>query len=1219
MNIFLPQSIQSVIELEEIADVKRQVINPKSSNTSIGINQDCLLGSYNMTSKDAIIDWKNTMNILSYVDIDLENYKIKKTQTYTGSELFSLIIPDKISIKKGNLEIINGNIISGHLDKSTLGDGKSDAIHQNIWDKYGMDETQKFLDNTQRLVNNYNFYNGFSVGVKDLEYDAKTKEQINNVIMTNDVKSYYKITEIENNPEFMSEKGIEDLLFSWYNVVRDDISQLVANNMGAKNSINIMSSSGSKGEITNTGQMIGCVGQSAFEGGLQPKKINQRTSPFFMQNDDRSDSRGLIKNSLTTGINFTEFVNMMIAGRVGVIDAAVKTAESGYIQRKMIKSLEDVTICYDSTARTANNGIIQFIYGDTCANVTKQYDNTIKLISMNNQEIHDKFTIKKSDLSKFNITEKENDKYYEFILKMRDILRASQVKYSMSSKSINDKFKLPVNLVRIVESIKNNKTEGKKLTDVKYILEQLDLMLTNEKMTLMTFGKNNVIKQNDETVAKTSLKIALHDILAPAKCIYEYNFTKEQFDNAVTEICDNYNKNLVEPGEMVGPISAQSMGEPTTQMTLKSIDYEEKILIMENNKTIVIPIGEYIDELVKDKRTIKIDDSVENEMADTYYLDTNDKNIMIQSVTENGKILWKKVEAVTKHLPFNSDGTKTLLKVITQSGKEVTATKAKSFLARINNKIVPMRGDELVIGTYLPVMNRGEINDNMIPGNVLSSTNESCINKARFIELLNNNPNAIDKQIITDVLNSDVYYDQIVSIQEVNSTHTFVYDFTVQDTKTFCIYNGLCCMDSFHTAGIAGVSTVTQGVPRLKELLSLSKKMKTPQMAVHLTDEFMESKEMAKKIASHIEHNILGQIISNVSCIFDPIFPDIENKLMKQDNVPNKPYHKHNPNKHSCQASIDNLPWVLRIELDKEKMYDNEVTLLDIKSKFCIDWEKRFSDKNIKREVKDIIDKISQIALLSNTNNDKVPILHVRFDMNEYSISIINNFINIIINNIKLKGIPLITEISAGVKEMIKIFNPETGSIDSKTQHVIYTKGVNLFDIRYFNGININKTMCNDIIQIYEVFGIEAARATLVKEFKLAYEISGQYVSYHNLSMIVDYMTKDGHLTSIDRNGVSKTDIHPLARASFEMPIDHLMSAAVFSEVDNMKGVSARVMAGRVIKGGTGVCDIMLDIDMIEKSEFYEPSETQEEKTSGAIAKLDVTSVGTEHEMFIPE
>ncbi len=221
-------------------------------------------------------------------------------------------------------------------------------------------------------------------------------------------------------------------------------------------------------------------------------------------------------------------------------------------------------------------------------------------------------------------------------------------------------------------------------------------------------------------------------------------------------------------------------------------------------------MGQLIDELVKDPKTVKIADNVidriENERADISYLDTKDQELYIQSVSEDGKILWKLIEAVTKHLPVNKDGTDTLLEIKTGSGKVVKATKAKSFLTRINNKIVPIRGDELKIGIMIPVV-KSPTNENYsdkIPGNNIGNMN-GVVSKNELRKLLDNNNNLSEQEIeiINHALNSDVHYDEITEIKEVKPLKQYVYDLTVADTKTFCLLNGLCMMDSFHHTGIA--------------------------------------------------------------------------------------------------------------------------------------------------------------------------------------------------------------------------------------------------------------------------------------------------------------------------------------------------------------------------------------------------------------------------------
>ena len=110
--------------------------------------------------------------------------------------------------------------------------------------------------------------------------------------------------------------------------------------------------------------------------------------------------------------------------------------------------------------------------------------------------------------------------------------------------------------------------------------------------------------------------------------------------------------------------------------------------------------------------------------------------------------------------------------------------------------------------------------------------------------------------------------------------------------------------------------------------------------------------------------------------------------------------------------------------------------------------------------------------------------------------------------------------------------------------------------------------------------------------FNTTYETGGTSVNHHHLSILVDVMTHVGAITSIDRHGINRLDTDPLARASFEKTIEQLILAGIFNEVDHMKSVSSRIMAGKVIKGGTGLCQVMLDSELLENSEYVEDEET---------------------------
>jgi len=961
MNIFLSQCIQTQIELEEIADVKKQIITPASSVPIIGLVQDGLLGAYNLTSPTTKINKKNAMNIMSYTSAS-ELSEFKKKDFFTGSELFSMIIPERINMlneNKSGIIIKNGKLIDGQLTKKNLKSGERNNIIQTIWDEYGAEETKTFLDNIQKLANHFNLYNGFTIGIDDATPTHEVQQQINKIYSAKDIKVAQMITEIENNPDLALGDSFEIALQSELSVTRDDIYKLIISDIPVTNKIDIMRKSGSKGNPDNMVQIIGCVGLIMTEGKLAKKKVQGRTFPYFHENDDTSSARGFVKHSYTQGLNYTEYLFGAIWGREGAIDTSIKTASSGYAQRKLIKNMEDAMIQYDGTVRTATNVILQFTYGEMGADTITQYEHSIKMMHMGNDEIKTKYGFSNSQLKKIkNYSEKDNNDHIEKMLKMRNLLRNSQTKNKMNYAKMNSSFMIPVNLQRIINNAINSTKKSDEL-DPKYIVSEIERALSCGIMKLVCMSEENKTnkhsaKYKDDKIIKTTLRTAMYEILSPKKCIIDYEFDKKSFDDVIANIISGFNKNIVEAGTMVGLIAAQSMGECLTQMTL----------------------------------------------------------------------------------------------------------------------------------------------------------------------------------------------------------------------------------NTFHTAGVSAIAATTTGMKRVDELTRLSKTIKTPQMILYLTKEHMENKKMSNRIASYINHVTIGNMKNSMQIIYDPN-PLKENGYRKKDNIMDNFYSQ---SKNGCQVNFENLPWLFRIVMDKDKMLEKETTLLDIKSNFCNSWEKWNNDpKLLKKEEKIIIEKVSQCSISSNSDNDDELVIHIRIDMINVNINNLNAFYDIIIDKFKLKGIANVNE---GIvnKEDILVFDNEDETEEKKTQYAIYTNGVNLNDIRYIAGIDLSKTVCNDVSHIYNLYGIEAARSALIKELMAAY--SGHSINVQHFSLLADVMTSNGFLVSIDRHGMTKSSNGPLSKASFENTMDHFITAAVFNESDNMKGISARIMAGMAFEGGTGLCKISLDTDMLEKSEF---------------------------------
>jgi DNA-directed RNA polymerase II subunit RPB1 len=763
----------------------------------------------------------------------------------------------------------------------------------------------------------------------------------------------------------------------------------------------IMNECGSKGSILNIGQMGGCVGNQDFQGKRMPKNYNERTLPYFFKNDDSAEARGFIEGSFLNGLNLSEFIFHHVSGREGLIDQALKTASSGYLQRKFIKAAEDFMVKYDGTVRNAVERIQQFIYGDSGIDTVKQYDYKFKIMEMNNKEIEEKFKFTKEELKKLkNYSEANNEAYYKEILMMRDNLRQSQIKSTMNYLALNTNYMLPVNINRIIDNAKNSGDINNKeiINEPEYIIKLIDDILRPDKCRLYSMTEEEMNNEKspkfiDDKLSKTTFKYALYESLAPKKCIYLYKFSKKQLDDIAKQIISSFNRSVVEPGEMVGILGAQSLGEPVTQMVL---------------------------------------------------------NI-------------------------------------------------------------------------------------------------------------------------------------------------------------------------FHNTGVGGLGNENLGVPRMQEVFSLSKNMKAPYMTIYLDEKHREKKDFANKIASYIKFTTIKDLRTNIE-IYHDSKPYEKGGFMEKDNVYNV-FMGFQQSKSCCMDKIDGLPWLMRIEFDKEKLMKKEVTLIDIKSRFCVEWEKRFQDiKSMKREKRQILEKITQLAVLTNSDNDITPIMHIRFDMNNFNSATLIDFMDMFIDEFKLKGMADIEDIAGenATEERIISFSDDGTYEKNKNEYVIYTKGINMSSIRDIIGVDLSRTYCNDIIKTYEMLGIEAARTLIIKEITSVFTANAFTINHQHVSIFGDLMTNVGSLTSIDRHGLNKLDTDPLARASFEKTVEQLITAAVFNEIDHMNSVSSRIMAGLCIKGGTGLCNLILDKDLLENSEYtIDVGQLYKKTYDDIIPTQDKQEIDTD--VFIPE
>ena len=582
MNIFVPQSIQASTELELIANVRNQIIAPGESNPKIELKQDAPLGAYLLTRQNMIMEPHHASNIIMKIKNIEHNFENEEVRSY---DVLSALLPKKLNIVQytdtgeKKFEIINGKLLKGTLTNQLI----NKVILTTILDQYGNDAATDFIDNFQRIILQFLLSNGSTVGLKDVVLSDEGIKKCKDQLKKKRLEVESMITEIENNPDLVNPDILETNITSILQSVLGDISKIAMADLKKDNNLFILIDSKAKGKPDGVAWMAAGRGQVLLNFGRIKKKVNNRTLPHFFQNDDRPEARGYIESSLFEGLKPLEFFMDAMTGREGLIDTAIKTAESGYIQRRLIKCMEDLAVHYDGTVRNGNNVIIQYLYGDSQLDQVKQKMTQIKTLKMNNEKIKEKYYFTKDEIEqlvkkfKLNKTDVENlnDDFYEELLNFRNLLRKSYRRTHMEYKTLDDSYFMPVSFNRIIDNARYGIESNLEDLDPIYIMDSIEYILhqNNTKLLCMSNAERTddlSLKVAMEKKHKSMFRYGLLEYLSPKRCIYEYKLDKNKFNIIMKEIINSFNKSLVEAGEMVGCVGSQSLGEKTTQMTLNT-------------------------------------------------------------------------------------------------------------------------------------------------------------------------------------------------------------------------------------------------------------------------------------------------------------------------------------------------------------------------------------------------------------------------------------------------------------------------------------------------------------------------------------------------------------------------------------------------------------------------------------------------------------------------
>lgn len=973
MNLHMPQDVISSSELRNLAAVQWQLVSPANNKSIVGIFQDSLLGSYRFTRENINFSPRYAMNLLMhYNKVDLT--KLTNKESISNFDIMTQILPpltlhyktkrfseeDDVKTSNNVLEIVNGEYIRGQMEKGVLGDGSKGLI-QRVCNDFGNDTSSDMIDNLQNIVTEYMKSSAYSVGISDLMANRTTNEAIAAVITQKkqEVASLIDQTHIgvfENKTGKSDEVEFETQINNILNRASNEAGKIGRKSLDANNRFVIMVNAGSKGSELNISQMISCLGQQNVDGKRIPYGFTDRTLPHYTKYNDSPEARGFVESSFISGLTPTELFFHAMGGRVGLIDTAVKTSQTGYIQRRLVKGLEDLKVEYDGTVRNNKKKIIQYIYGDDNFDPTRVENQILPLVTMSLDQIYTHFQLPEPkprspiyltafDPSTLRRLKRQKDK---FNMRIQEIIVEQLEKKTLIVKNVfenrsNSKIHIPVSFKHLI-----NNVQGQQNINVN---SQCDI--TPLEMLQMVDNMYAEFTNLHYAAPNELFKCMYYFYLTPMSLLLEKRFNRHAISLLLDEISINYKRAVVSPGEMVGIIAAQSIGEPTTQMTL----------------------------------------------------------------------------------------------------------------------------------------------------------------------------------------------------------------------------------NTFHFAGVASKSNVTRGVPRIEEILSLSENPKNPSCTVFLHSIEETEQENTKKIMNKLEHTKLRAIVNSVNICFDPLSSTTQ---IDEDKSTMEQYKEFEALLDECLEVETDSPqeteskWIIRLELNAEEMFDRNITMDDvhfaIKTAYSDDLSCVFSDYNddklvFRLRLNKILDtKKKQTKMQPLDQSDEI--YHLK------------NFQDQLLDNLVLRGITDIQRvIPRKITDSVVL---EEGTYVTKPIWVLDTVGTNLLELLSLDYIDTERTITNDIQEVYRVLGVEAARQAIFNEISEVIEFDSTYINYHHLNLLCDRMTCNDKMISIFRHGINNDNIGPIAKASFEETPKMFLDAAQHAMLDTMRGVSANVMCGQEGYFGTSAFNVILDLNALK-------------------------------------
>jgi len=389
MNLHVLQSEEARAEAKVLMRVQEHILSPRFGGPIIGAIQDHISGLFFLTHNNPTFTRKEVVSIFSNLTTDRFPEPIEKDgeKVWKGKDIFSHFLPDDLNIEfrasicekcdecKGKdcendayVLIENGELISGTIDEDAVSAFTGEIVDKLARD-YGTDRAREFIDKITKIALGVITLRGFTTSIEDEDIPEEARKQIDEVLenakeKVRDLVEAYRSGELEQLPGRDLKETLEVTVMKELGKARDDAGKIASKHLGLSNNAVVMARTGARASMLNLTQMAGALGQQAIRGERPSRGYEERTLSHFKRGELGAESKGFVKSSYKDGLNPLEYFFHSMGGREGLVDTAVRTSRSGYMQRRLINALEDLMVSDDGTVRNTADTIIQFDYGE---------------------------------------------------------------------------------------------------------------------------------------------------------------------------------------------------------------------------------------------------------------------------------------------------------------------------------------------------------------------------------------------------------------------------------------------------------------------------------------------------------------------------------------------------------------------------------------------------------------------------------------------------------------------------------------------------------------------------------------------------------------------------------------------------------------------------------------------------------------------------------------